>query len=159
MACTHPPLAAPPPLTFERDLVGRTFVGHLSGSTTVVARLLTTPGDAEYAIHHLRVPAGEQLIITKLVGRNRAQEPVYEILAAESVRLRRDQVVVVSACAQAGVGDVDLVAIAHSEASRTLRTIAVAWRASGPRAAFEPIAPSEVTCEHEGWVEPTSARP
>jgi hypothetical protein len=142
----------PAPLAPDPSLVGQQFVGHLPGTTALAARLLSTPGDVEYAIHHLDTPAGERLIVTSLVGRNSAGVPRYEVRAAlVPPARRRSELLVVSACALNGVLDVDLVAVARRASQPTLTRIVRAWRASGPAATLEPVPTDGITCEHEGW--------
>lgn len=55
---------APKPAVLQPDasLVGRRFIEWVAGVATRSARLLTTPGDVEYAIHHVDSP-NETLVI------------------------------------------------------------------------------------------------
>lgn len=139
----------------DPSLIGQQFVGTLDGSTTRVARLVNTPGDFEYAVHHVDSPAGERLILTRMVGRDEAGRPRYEILAAlVPPGQRDDEVLVVSSCSLNGVRDVDLHAIARREPKSELSRIRTAWRATGPAGTLVSVETSGISCEHEGWREP-----
>lgn len=139
----------------DPSLIGQQFVGTLDGSATRVARLVNTPGDFEYAVHHVDSPAGERLILTRMVGRDDAGRPRYEILAALVPPVQRDdEVLVVGSCSLNGARDVDLHAIARREAKAELSRIRMAWRATGPAGTLLPVETSGITCEHEGWREP-----
>lgn len=139
----------------DPSLVGQQFVGTLDGSTTRVARLVNTPGDFEYAVHHVDSPAGERLILTRMVGRDSSGRPRYEILSALiPQRQRADEVLIVSSCSLNGARDVDLLAIARREPQAELTKIRAAWRATGPAGTLVPVETAGITCEHEGWREP-----
>lgn len=148
---------APRPAALQPDpsLVGQRFVESMAGATTRVARLLTTPGDVEYALHHVDSPAGERLIMTRLIGRDSAQRPEYEVTAALLLPPRAaNELLVVGACTVGGTRDVDIVAVARRAPRAELTRIRAAWRASGPTRTLEPIATDGIRCEHEGWREP-----
>jgi hypothetical protein len=145
----------PAALQPDASLVGRRFVESLAGTTTRAARLITTPGDIEYAVHHLESPAGERLIITLLAGRDAAHRPEYEVIAALVLPPRAaNEILVVGACTINGARDVDIVAVARRAPRAELSRIRAAWRVSGPLRTLAPVATDGLRCEHEGWQEP-----
>lgn len=149
-ACARVP--RPTTLAPDRDLVGLEFAQRIPGTTPLVARLLNTPGDFEYALHLVGTPTGERLVVTQLIGRDAGHAPIYRVQAALIVpRYRRNEVVVVGACSLNGVTDVDIVAIARREDAPALHRVTRAWRANGPDAVLTPIEPAGIVCEHEGW--------
>lgn len=142
----------PTALLPDRSMVGLEFAQQIPGTTPLVARLLNTPGDHEYALHLVGTPTGERLVVTQLMGRNAARAPIYRVQAALIVpRYGRNEVVVVGACSLNGATDVDIVAIARRENAPELHRVTRAWRASGPNALLVPLEPAGIVCEHEGW--------
>ena len=145
----------PAALQPDASLVGQRFVGSLAGTTTRAARLVTTPGDVEYAVHHVDSPAGERLISTRLVGRETANRPEYEVIAALVLPPRSaNEILIVGACTVDGARDVDIVAIARRAPRAELSHIRAAWRASGPLRTLAPVATAGIRCENEGWQAP-----
>ena len=145
----------PAALQPDASLVGRRFVESLAGTTTRAARLVTTPGDVEYAVHHVDSPAGERLIITRVVGRDAANRPEYEVMAALVLPPRSaNEILVVGACTIDGAQDVDIVAVARRTPRAELSRIRGAWRANGPLRTLAPVATAGIRCENEGWQEP-----
>jgi len=149
-ACARTPAALH--LAPDSSLVGRHFTGQLEGTSTRQARLISTPGNYEYALHDVSTARGNRLLMTRLLGRDAANRPNYEILAAVSVPpLRRDELLLLSVCRLNGVRDVDIVAIARREDRAELSRVRAAWRATGWQATLEQLPVEGITCEHEGW--------
>ena len=149
-ACARTPAALH--LAPDSYLVGRRFVGQLDGTSTRQARLISTPGNYEYALHDVSTARGNRLLMTRLLGRDATNRPSYEILAAVSVPpLRRDELLVLSVCKLNGVRDVDIVAIARRQDRAELGRIRAAWRATGWQATLEQLPVEGIACEYEGW--------
>lgn len=111
----------------DESLVGGRFIGQLAGGSTHQARLITTPGNYEYALHDVFTSHGRLLLMTRLVGRDSADRPDYEVLAAVSVPLLRpNELLLLGACKLNGVQDVDIIVIARRQDRAELTSIRAA---------------------------------
>ncbi|HXG85570.1 MAG TPA: hypothetical protein VNI84_16220 [Pyrinomonadaceae bacterium] len=118
-----------------------------NGATDLGGGLLS---DEDYGVTHFKKGKKYMLWLERIVERNEAGVPVWEVLDVLSVgALKKNQEFLFSyssPCKQNKKGNLDLIVLAESVPRTKARRVLKAWRANVKKEKFEPVSVKGIVC-------------
>ncbi|MBC5767684.1 hypothetical protein [Ramlibacter albus] len=115
--------------------------------------MLRIQADSEYAIAEVSSPRGRMWWLQKLISRDRAGKPSWEVVAVmpEPDIPRGHVVAMAGLCERGGVEAPEVIAVVKGEQKARLRKIHRAWFVNVQTHKFEPYPTHGLTCINEGF--------
>jgi hypothetical protein len=132
---------------------GLQYEGVPQGYEPLAGILLTDSiPNRKYGLSWLRGSHGEELWLEKEIASGVSGHPRWELRRALAAPARGpNEQLILGVCTRNGTPDRAVIAVAERQDADSLRTIRRAWRVNRESERFEPVAPSGIVCENEGW--------